>query len=54
MSRRAVNLVVVLSFLSSLTASGFARQLLGPTRIQPLHLPTLQGHELGGHRVRRS
>jgi len=54
MSRCAVNLVVASSFLCRHTASGRARQLLGPTRIQPAHLTPLRNQELGGHRVRRS
>jgi hypothetical protein len=54
MSRRAVTLVVLSSSLCRLTASGWARQLLGPTRIQPVRLTPLRNQELGGHRVRRS
>lgn len=54
MSRRAVNLVVLSSSLCRLTASGSARQLPGPTRIQPLHLTPLRSQDLGGHRARRS
>jgi len=54
MSRRAVNLVVLSSFLCRLTASGWAQQLLRLTRIQPVRLTPLRSQELGGHRVRRS